>query len=90
MSLSDAAVLSLSKAGTPVIEPILMRVHALVVAVSALLFASPAFAYIDPGSGAYVVQTLIALGGSVVLFLSRPGDIVRKIKEKFRKSKHPR
>ncbi|MEJ1963933.1 MAG: hypothetical protein WDO56_21250 [Gammaproteobacteria bacterium] len=53
---------------------------------AALLFtfhAAPSFAYIDPGTGAYVVQSLIALGGAVLFYLTRPAALIALIKQKL-------
>lgn len=51
-------------------------------AVVALSFPALAFAYIDPGTGAYVVQTVIAVVGAALFYVSRP---IRFIKDVFRR-----
>jgi hypothetical protein len=44
------------------------------------ILARPVHAYIDPGTGSYLFQILIAGGIGALLFMK---DIVRKIKEIF-------
>ena len=48
---------------------------------SALLFLTPSFAYayIDPGSGAYYVQVAMALLGAVAFYLTHPKELIRRV-----------
>jgi hypothetical protein len=48
-----------------------------------LAFPSLAFAYIDPGTGAYVVQSLIALFGAAVFYASHPKQLVKRVFGRF-------
>ena len=43
-----------------------------------------AHAYIDPGTGAFIVQTLIAVGATIVFYLGWP---IRFLKSLFSKKK---
>lgn len=44
-----------------------------------LAFPSLAFAYIDPGTGAYVVQAAIALASTVVFYATHPVRLVKRV-----------
>jgi hypothetical protein len=57
--------------------------------VSALIFCLPetSFAYVDPGTGAYVVQALVALAGAAVFYVTHPLELLRRIKTRWFKSK---
>jgi hypothetical protein len=44
-----------------------------------LAFPSLAFAYIDPGTGAYVVQCAIALVSTVVFYAAHPGRLLKRV-----------
>lgn len=37
-----------------------------------LCFPGVAFAYVDPGTGAYLLQLIIAIFGAAVFYVSRP------------------
>jgi hypothetical protein len=53
-----------------------------------LLFPGTAFAYVDPGTGAYLLQLLITVFGAVMFYISRPGQLFKVIREFFsRKNK---
>ena len=49
-----------------------------------LIFQTQAFAYIDPGTGAFIIQTLIAVMGAIVFYLGYP---IRLLKRFFKKKK---
>ena len=53
---------------------------------SIIFFTSNAFAYFDPGTGAFIIQAIVALFGAIVLYLSRPilfaKKIIKTIKDK--------
>jgi hypothetical protein len=51
-------------------------------------FAINSYAYVDPGTGAFLVQSLIALVVSVAFYLRNPAQIIKYIKEKFSKKKN--
>jgi len=58
------------------------------VLISIAIYPSVAYAYVDPGTGAYLLQLLIALFGAVVFYASRPMQLFRLIREYFsRKNK---
>lgn len=48
-----------------------------------LLFPGTASAYVDPGTGAYLLQLLITIFGAVMFYISKPGHFFRLIKEYF-------
>ena len=49
-----------------------------------LILQNYAFAYIDPGTGAFIIQTLIAVMGAIVFYLGYP---IRLLKRLFKKKK---
>ena len=55
------------------------------------LFSNSAYAYFDPGSGAFIVQAIIAMFGVMIFYLGYPyrilKTILKKIKLKLFKSK---
>ncbi|MEO7497270.1 MAG: hypothetical protein ABIT83_16650 [Massilia sp.] len=55
-----------------------------------LLLPNLAFAYIDPGTGAYFIQMLFAFVGAVIFYLSHPAQLLGFIKEKWRAFKQRR
>ncbi len=40
-------------------------------------------AYVDPGTGAYMVQALVALVGATIFYVRNPMELVRRIKAKL-------
>lgn len=53
-----------------------------------LVFPGVAYAYVDPGTGAYLLQLLIALFGAVVFYASNPIQLFKLIRDFFtRKNK---
>ena len=46
---------------------------------SIIFFTGNAFAYLDPGSGAFIIQAIVALFAAIVLYVSRPIIYVKKI-----------
>lgn len=50
-----------------------------------LFFPSVAYAYVDPGTGAYLLQLLIAVFGAVVFYASRPMQLLQLIRDFFSK-----
>lgn len=52
-----------------------------------LLFPSTAFAYVDPGTGAYLLQLLITIFGAVMFYISRPVQLFRLVREFFSRKK---
>lgn len=50
-----------------------------------LLFPGVAYAYVDPGTGAYLLQLLIAIFGAAVFYISRPVQLFRLIISFFTK-----
>ena len=48
-------------------------------------FAGNCYAYVDPGTGVFVAQSIIALVVSVVFYLRNPSQLIRLIREKLRK-----
>ena len=74
----------------------MFAVVALLVAVG-LVWAGPAWAYIDPGTGGYVysmVAPLLAMAGAALAFVFRPvrhffGSFFRLFKPRRAKDNHP-
>ena len=60
-----------------------MRSKTILLWLLALSMPQTALAYIDPGTGAYLVQGLVALAGAVAFYVSHPAELLRKLKEKF-------
>lgn len=48
-----------------------------------LFYPSVAYAYVDPGTGAYLLQLLIAVFGAVVFYASRPMQLLHLIRNFF-------
>lgn len=48
-----------------------------------LAFPSLAFAYIDPGTGAYVVQAVLALFATVTFYVTHPGRLLKRVFGRF-------
>ncbi len=48
-------------------------------------FAGNCYAYVDPGTGVFLAQSIIALVVSVIFYLRNPSQLIRLIREKFRK-----
>lgn len=59
------------------------------ITIFSFLLTSPgvAYAYVDPGTGAYLLQLLIAVFGAVVFYASRPKQLWRLIRDYFLKRK---
>lgn len=60
------------------------------VALYLLLLPNLAFAYIDPGTGAYFIQVLFALIGAVIFYVAHPAQFIAFIKAKWRALKQRR
>lgn len=56
-------------------------------AILILLFPSTAFAYVDPGTGAYLLQLLITIFGAVIFYISRPVQLFKLVREFFSRKK---
>lgn len=54
-----------------------------------LMLPNLAFAYIDPGTGAYFVQIIIAFGGAVVFYFTHPIQLIKLLLAKLRGGKQP-
>lgn len=50
-----------------------------------LIFSTPAFAYIDPGTGSMVIQAFLALIATVFFYLKNPKELLVLIKELIKK-----
>jgi hypothetical protein len=50
-----------------------------------LIFPTPAFAYIDPGTGSMVIQAFLALIATVFFYLKNPKELLVLIKELIKK-----
>jgi hypothetical protein len=48
-----------------------------------LAFPTLAFAYIDPGTGAYVVQGILALFAAVVFYIKHPRELFKRLLGRF-------
>jgi hypothetical protein len=55
------------------------------VLLSALMLCLPqtSFAYVDPGTGAYVVQALVVLAGAAIFYITHPVELLRRLKTKL-------
>lgn len=66
----------------------MINIKTIFLAIFILLFPGTAFAYVDPGTGAYLLQLLITVFGAVMFYISRPGQLFKMIREFFsRKNK---
>ena len=54
-----------------------------------LTAATPAFAYIDPGTGAMLVQAVLALCAAVVFYLRNPTQLWRDLNNWLRRRRKP-
>jgi hypothetical protein len=50
-----------------------------------IFFPSVAQAYVDPGTGAYLLQLLIAVFGAAVFYISKPAELLKLIRSFFSK-----
>jgi hypothetical protein len=50
-----------------------------------LCFPGLAQAYVDPGTGAYLLQLLIAVFGAAVFYISKPSELFKLIRNLFTK-----
>ena len=50
-----------------------------------LLFNDSAYAYFDPGSGAFIIQAIIALFATISFYLGYPIRILKKMVKKIKK-----
>jgi len=50
-------------------------------------FSQPSFAYIDPLTGSFIIQTILAFFAAVVFYLGYPFLIIKKIYNKLCKKK---
>jgi hypothetical protein len=41
-------------------------------------------AYVDPGTGAYLIQTLIALGAALAFWARNPGKLVKEMWDRLK------
>lgn len=64
-----------------------MRSKVILLCMLALCLPQTALAYIDPGTGAYLVQGLAALVGAVAFYVSHPAELIRRLKEKLTRSR---
>jgi len=52
-----------------------------------LLTVSQSYAYIDPGTGSFIIQTLMALAATIVVYLGYPVRVIKSFFNKFFNSK---
>ena len=68
-----------------------MKNYHLLFFIAFFTYTTNVYAYFDPGSGAFILQALIAMFTAVMFYLSYPIRIIKKIfksvKEKFTKKK---
>ncbi len=50
-------------------------------------FSQPSFAYIDPFTGSFIIQAILAFFATVVFYLGYPILIIKKIYKKLFKNK---
>jgi amino acid permease len=48
---------------------------------------SNAYAYIDPGTGSFIIQSILAIGGAIVFYLGYPIRFLKNIYNKIFKKK---
>jgi hypothetical protein len=60
-----------------------MRNKILLLGLLATCLPQTSLAYIDPGTGAYLVQGLVALVGATAFYISHPAELFRKLKERL-------
>ena len=53
--------------------------------VSLVFFSKISFAYFDPGTGAFIVQAIIAFFSALIFYLGYPFVKLKKILEKIKK-----
>ena len=55
----------------------------------AIIFCSTsyAYAYIDPGTGSFIIQSILAIGGAIVFYLGYPIRMFKNIYNKIFKKK---
>ena len=51
------------------------------------LSSNPAFAYFDPGTGAFIIQSILAFFAVVAVYLGYPIRILKNFLSKFKKKK---
>lgn len=51
--------------------------------------ATPAFAYVDPGTGAMLVQAVLALFVAVVFYLRNPSQLWRALQNWLKRNRKP-
>jgi amino acid transporter len=49
---------------------------------------SPANAYIDPGTGSFILQAIIAVGASIIVFLKNPITMIKLFFKSKKKKKN--
>lgn len=42
-------------------------------------YSTNAYAYIDPGTGSFIIQSILAIGGAIVFYLGYPIRIIKNI-----------
>ncbi|WP_435089668.1 hypothetical protein ACIJYE_04880 [Candidatus Pelagibacter bacterium nBUS_30] len=52
-----------------------------------LCITSDAYAYIDPGTGSFIIQSILAIGGAIVFYLGYPIRILKNIYNRIFKKK---
>ena len=51
------------------------------------IFSSNSYAYIDPGTGSFIIQAILALGASIIFYLGYPVRIIKSFFNKIFKKK---
>tara|TARA_B110000014_G_C19668641_1_gene351178 strand:- start:44 stop:244 length:201 start_codon:yes stop_codon:yes gene_type:complete len=54
---------------------------------SMICFSQPSYAYIDPFTGGFIMQAIIALFATIVFYLGYPIRIIKKVYNKIFKKK---
>lgn len=42
-------------------------------------YMTNAYAYIDPGTGSFIIQSILAIGGAIVFYLGYPIRIIKNV-----------
>ena len=65
----------------------MIKFKKLAILILLLLYPNYSFAYFDPGTAAFIIQSLIALIGSVFIFLANPIRSIKSLLNKLKKKK---
>ncbi len=66
-----------------------MKNLSIIVLIITFMSVSEANAYIDPGTGSFIIQAILAIGATIVFYLGYPIRLIKRIfsKDKDKKDK---